>query len=60
MQDADFIQDELNRAERNLAFTEVLVDSILYGSKERNMRPGLQASGQAIRDMWQKNACGGE
>ena len=44
--DQSFAHEQLQRATDNVAFSEYLVDGLLYGSQERNMRANLQSGSE--------------
>lgn len=51
-----FLAEQLVLAESNAAFEEVLVDQLLYGSSERQLRPGLQTEPE-LNDLFTKDGC---
>lgn len=55
--DSAYLRDMLDRARSNGAFTEYLIDAVLYGSEERDMRSGIQTGTPAFVDLWMHSGC---
>lgn len=55
--DPTYMTTQLDLAQANLDFTNVLVDQLLYGSKDRNLPPGLQEGNAEYNNLWLTNAC---
>lgn len=56
--DPTYMAHQLDLAERNMIFTDVLLDQLLYGAAERGLPPGLQESGaEDYKALWLGNAC---
>lgn len=52
-----YLSEMLTLAQSNGAYAENLIDAVLYGDPERNMRGLLQASSNDFASLWTKNGC---
>ena len=55
--DPAYLKQQLDDSAGDLAFAEYLVDAVLYGSDERNMKSAIQTGAGGLPALWMKNGC---